>query len=274
MWNHTVRTRRLAIKVAISQVLFVSTGCSQGAPEEPESHPIASQQLALSTPPQSAAPIDPSTSRFAFGPNVVPISRSDVSLLRGEWGTMVLRGNGYVTAGSHADSPSRSRPVPQSGDVHNALVLDYFVGRGLPRSEIQQVSAHASMHVSGDTTVPPEDAPTIFDWYSSVITRQVDGVPVADSFAVARMNSDGDVVSESYFWPPIDAAVLSSAKQLQAAPRAPQIASGTVRIHHAPALAEGTYPMIATIDVLYDKERRTRHYEASGAEVALPWSRQ
>jgi hypothetical protein len=118
-------------------------------------------------------------------------------------------------------------------------VRDYFVGTGLPSDQIGNVSIHATMSGGGLASMVDVSKGHL-DWYTSVITRKIDSVPVAESVAWATFNEDGKVVKESVFWPPVPTDVVQDALALRAAvaggdyfkqaPSVPQ--DGQVTIHH------------------------------------------
>jgi hypothetical protein len=51
--------------------------------------------------------------------------------------------------------------------------------------------------------------------YYSVVERAVDGIPVPDSFAWARANSESRIVEEAVYWPALPRDVLAEAKTVQ-----------------------------------------------------------
>lgn len=186
---------------------------------------------------------------------------------------------GFAMATPNAKSAAAAKPAYSSnGDVHNAAVKDYFVSCGLPADQILFVSAHATVHTlvkEGDSAV---GQPMTFDWYSSVISRQVNGIPVPDSFAWARMNASGEVVAEAVFWPDLPVDAVNTAEGLAAASPAvsgaDRTGQGRAVIRHTGPTFAGAFAADATFDVPPEGEMgHVRHFNANGAEVFLAYEK-
>ena len=140
------------------------------------------------------------------------------------------------------------------------------------------------MHVTPSATDAKVSAAPVFEHYSSVISRAIGGIPVAESFAWAIINANGAVVEESVYWPDVAASAVSDARTLVAtladsiagpAYRAllpKDLPSGNVVIHHTPCIG-GINEARATYDVPDHGSvvgmGRTRHFDLQGKEVVL-----
>jgi len=224
-------------------------------------------------------------SKFAMGSVVTNRSEFGIQKSIGETGVFgTVEQTGWVLATPNADSPSRSvAALSTSPDVHNTAVKNYFTAAGLPADQIGSVNAHATVHSTTGPDDPPGPTPMVFDWYSSVISRAINGVPIADSFAWAIINKNNDVVEEQVYWPAVAASVVAEAQLLKAKLADPMsgptylralpksFSPGQVVVHHTPCVG-GTAEAKATYDV-YDKGdvgmARPRHFGISGAEIVL-----
>jgi hypothetical protein len=90
-------------------------------------------------------------------------------------------------------------------------VLAYFTEAGLPRDEVDLITASVTMFVS---TSSDEEEESKFAAYTSHVNRVLNDMPAMASIAWAPFNADGEVVLESVYWPAIPAAVLEEAVTL------------------------------------------------------------
>jgi hypothetical protein len=191
--------------------------------------------------------------------------------------------NGASYAIANAGAPfARLPPFTHDPAVHNARVLSYFVGAGLPKDQVGGVHVTTLMRAhgaAGETDAQPE-----LVGYTSVVTRAIDGIGVPESHAWARLNVNGDVVSESVYWPDIPTRVVTEAKAslplfkdeaaLHALRARLRAGEGEVQlaIHHAAAgLSSVTPDASAVIDVT-SRDRgasTTRHFRSNGDELFL-----
>lgn len=215
-----------------------------------------------------------------------PESTNGVQKLVGLEGVFATFDNGMVLSIPNGDAPSRLRPaLTASGDEHNARVLSYFHDCGLPSEQVDSVSAHATMHQALDPTEggPDHSQKPIFDWYSSVVTRQIRGIRVADSFAWARFNIDDQVVSEGVYWPDVPESIATQAAAFKMAaassafvaklPGGVSEVKGEVVIHHTTGEARRARVFTVTYDVtrpIADGMSRAMHFDERGAEVTFP----
>jgi hypothetical protein len=97
---------------------------------------------------------------------------------------------------------------------HNAVVTDYFVTAGIPRNQIGSVHANTYLSASGARD-DPTPVPKV-DGYASILERVLDNkFLVAESVAWARLDNEGQVVTEWVYWPAIPAKVLAEARRLE-----------------------------------------------------------
>jgi hypothetical protein len=178
-------------------------------------------------------------------------------------------------------------------DRHNEQVAEYFRGAGVPKEQIGGV--HATTYLSSHGSVNDErPAPPKIDGYASVLERKIDGVPVVDSVAWARLNERGEVISEWVYWPAIPAKAIADAKKMLENAAKPDfiarlpagLPAGRVVIRHTSATSQAPFEAFASYDVV---ERRAtpapteknlsvapsgvailRHFDAEGAEQRLP----
>jgi hypothetical protein len=185
----------------------------------------------------------------------------------------------------NADSPVLQRPpLTESADAHNARVLAYFKDAGLPQDQIRQARVLTHMKSSGPTS-ERRTAPA-FLGYTTVITRQIDGIPVPDSFAAARFNADDEVVEEWVYWPTIPAGAIAEAKAIAAQAGTAALTSrlparfrgapATATIRHTDFADESGFRAFGSLDVRYGKELNggfrggTRNFDINGVEVVHP----
>lgn len=253
-------------------VLGTIAGCSE-VPGEPESRaPQGATASSLSEYRHLFA-----RSRFAIGPTTTEKAELGIAKVVGEWGVFgTNQQTGMVLASPNADAPPVGRePLGGGPAAHNAAVKDYFVKAGLPEAEVSGVAIHTKASAGG-TGLDPASSWKL-DAYSSVLSREYDGVPVVDSYAWAQMNDLGEVVTESVYWPAIPQSVLVAAsafkKQLADPPASAAYfakvpSNGRLVIHHTPGVWEGTFEATVSYDV--SSFGKTTHYTAEGSVIALP----
>jgi hypothetical protein len=133
-----------------------------------------------------------------------------------------------------------------------------------------------SARVPEDPTALAGDAQ--LEWYSSVISRQIDGIPVAESVAWARLTSGGRSISESVYWPDIPESVIAEAKQLKVdldggklafvPSLSGQSSAPTVAIHHTNGHLA---PFIARTVVDVDHGTQAVHVSHFAKDGSLVW---
>jgi hypothetical protein len=220
----------------------------------------------------------------------------------GDQGTFaVSRANGATFAIPKAGAASlRLAPYGASAEAHDAFVKDYFLKLGVPADQVGSVRTMTLVEATGAATQETHAMPRIVAYYS-VLQRAVDGIPVPDSFAWARVNTRGEVVQEGVYWPALPARAIDEAREFRK-----RLADGAEReqfaarvkapggkvmlaIRHSGAELSGpAFECFASFDVEtrsvpapraapqeeyraeVHAESVTRHYDASGAERRLP----
>jgi len=253
-------------------------------------------------------------SRFVTGSTIEqlrPIEEYGFSKIVGRDGVFAtnLR-NGLVIATLNDGADKGAAPAPQQAaaeeyrltpDKHNAMVMDYFIAAGIPRSQIGGIQATTFLSATSATKDAGAPKPKV-DGYASVLQRVVGGkFPVAESVAWARLDNDGRSLTEWVYWPAIPAKTIAEANRLdemttgarkeEYLKRLPAgLRTGNVVIHHSGATDEAAYDSIATFDVLEvrggaaDEDAGNmskkptgmaivRHFDAAGKERRLPSER-
>lgn len=185
----------------------------------------------------------------------------------------------------NADSPVLTRPpLTQSAAAHNARVLAYFKAAGLPQDQIRD--AHVLTHMMSGGPASERKAVPTFLGYTTVITRQIEGLPVPDSFAAARFNADDEVVEEWVYWPTIPASAIAEGKAIAALaggaagtsrlPARFRGAPATATIRHTDFADESGFRAFGSLDVQYGKDVNggyrggTRNFDINGKEIIHP----
>jgi hypothetical protein len=230
-------------------------------------------------------------SRFALGEVLETRSEYGYHKVVGAQGVFATdEVNGAVLAIPNAGAPILDVGPPKgTGEDHNARVVAYFKANGIAADQIGSVSAYPMLGRGGlatDLARPDAPAPKLIAYYS-VLNRAVDGIPVADSVAWARINANGDVVSETVYWPEIPASVVAEARQLRDSLALPGQAAafraraaigddsdGRVVIRHTAHTWRGKSGAWALYDVNYripgERSSYTRHFDKDGIERRLP----
>jgi hypothetical protein len=158
-------------------------------------------------------------SQFALGSDVVSLAEGGFDKIIGSEGVFATwTANGATFAVPNADAAALSVPALSTDEkVHNARVLAYFTGLGLPSEEV--VGMHVTTKMAGQARKGERILPTNthFVNYATHLERGVGGIPVVGSQAWAVFNAKDHVVSEGVFWPAIPASVVAEAKLLAAA---------------------------------------------------------
>jgi hypothetical protein len=227
-------------------------------------------------------------SRFYPGGGQVLKSEFGMVKTEGDQGVFSTQPSGMVLAISNANADVRRKGQLHPGGpaAHDLAVRDYFLSVGLPASQIDKVESFPGM----SRKFTPEDAPNTgnlgwkHEFNYTMVRRQIDGIPVPDSFAWARLNEDGSVIAESAYWPDIPASVVAKAKALnkvlsdgssEGATYVAKVNSkhvGRVVIHHTPGEWPKTFVAAESYDVPDDDNSRrpTRHFDSEGKRSQLP----
>src|SRR5262249_23962514 len=194
----------------------------------------------------------------------------------GEQGAVATNiANGSTVAAAAPNSSSASLPPFGTGyQDHDKFVKEYFLKLGVPTDQVGSVRAMTMLEAHGPSSEVARTIPRITAYYST-LQRTVDGVPVADSFAWARVNSRGEVVHEGVYWPAIPADVVNQVRQfreLLADPHRTETfkarlavtgGEGAVVIRHTPATSGDAFESFASYDV-------TLHVPASQQKTSAP----
>jgi len=289
-------------QIALFVALFsasLSTACVSETPSEPEPTAPAADVAASKTPESTASrAIEKSMIRgylhtaartgFRLGTVLRESDEGGVHRVIGEEGVFAVdKATGDARSIPNADAPGLHVPCRLDAEGHNKAVMEYFAGRGIPTE--QMTGAHVTTLHQGEGDATKARAATVegtgFVAYYSIVNRAIEGIPVVESVAWARLNGDGDVVSEEVRWPEVPASVLKDAKAMQetladpgtakafhAMIRLPQ--NGQVVIHHGTWMGGVRFPAFASYDVMdapdgQTNSARTRHFLLDGAEVIL-----
>lgn len=260
--------------------LILLAGCSS-VPTEPLGR--TEQPVSSSTPASGKAYLHTAAnSRFRLGTSVVQRSELGFSKLVGDEGVFaIVVASGWAMGLPNSNAPSQSIGRNLSADDHNKAVLAYFEGAGLDPAQVEGVNAHANIHSGGLVGSPEADITVspIAAGYTSCISRQIDGIPVVDSFAWAGFDDDDDVVEEGVYWPEIPDATVAGARALRDS-LSDQVAlsafrakvgdaggRGRVVIRHAAGALGSTFEAVASFDV--PDHGVSRHFDPSGTEFKM-----
>jgi hypothetical protein len=286
------------MKIAIGLLLlpFALTACHSTAPQDWRSQGTVEA-------PTGGAPgyqHGPQRSKFVVGEHARREQKFGYLKSVGDQGTLATSiSNGSALAlPSHNAASLTLPPFGKSPNEHDAWVKDYFLKLGLPSEQVVGVRGMSMIDAHGRASELGRSPARVTAYYSA-LQRTIDGVPVPDSFAWARVNSRGDVVQEGVYWPALPASVLSEARQLQAVLAEPErlaayksrlplsAETGTVAIRHSAATSPDAFECFASFDVLVHSSRPllqnasapatwvdvTRHFDIDGKEHFLPQER-
>jgi hypothetical protein len=231
-------------------------------------------------------------SRFHLGGGIKNVKEGSLTKIVGDEGVIATNTvTGAVRAILNSDSPADERPAYSTkAEAHNARVLKYFTEAGLPRDQIGMTQVLTLMAADGSSEKPSEGVRGKFVAYTTVITRQIDGVPVPDSFAAARFNQDDEATMEWVYWPKIPRKALEDAKALQVVvadrdkhdgllarlPGTLRSAPHQVTIRHSDFADESGYRAFASLDVQVSAAQNgglrggTRSFDPEGKELQHP----
>jgi hypothetical protein len=271
--------------VIFSAIAFV-VGCA--APSDDQRTIVSSTLVAVPVGTVSGYGHTFERSLFKPGGSVSSISHMGFAKFVGSDGVFATdEVNGWVLATPNAGSPLTTRPpFSVNADDHNAKVLAYFLGAGIPKDQIRNVDVHAEMHGGMSATgVRTKDQLVGF---CSILNRAINGFLVAESTAYATFNVDGDVVEESVYWPELPGYVVADAAALATMSADPKQQSaflqkveaayqgygrpdGQIVIHHGDSTYHGAQFAVATYDTLPPRGGQpVLHFDGSGQRVVLP----
>jgi hypothetical protein len=222
------------------------------------------------------------SSRFRVGTVATPLEEFGMHKQVGDDGVFAVRSSGLVTALTNASSPRSAAPAVDNDAAHNDMVRAYFLSAGLPADQIKDVQARQVVGTGGASS---PDAPIVktVQYRYTILTRQIGGVVVRDSFAWARMNADGSVVEEQVYWPPIPQSVVDDALALEARVREdarraeferrlPEHShSPGVQIRHTPGEWDHDFVAAAVYEVVSKGDfPATLHFDGSARPFVFP----
>lgn len=269
--------RVLDILVIGGLCLAFTIGCST-APAELEqssSHQSTSRTPArLSILESNGFTRDPATTSFRIGREEEVVENGLLVRHQGSVGSVAIWKNGYFSARRRAGAPEH--PPMKDGDEQNARVLAYFQAAGLPDAEIGDVRTHTTMEESGKTdgSIP---ATRRLVQHTSIVSRRLLGLLVAESHAWAEMDEDGKVVGEDVWWPSLPMSIADEVHQFQSQlashkdefvsklPVSLQAEVGQLIIHHGiPIEGKAIKPMV-TYDLAKGEARYS--FDVTGRQV-------
>jgi hypothetical protein len=282
--------RTIAIAVSITLPLLCCCGHSPELTEEQEQSGQARSALVAT----AAAATVPTqrhgaafvhrfeSSKFSLGTRTRDLDEHGMHKFLGDQGVYATFPSGMVLALANANASvmKNAAPLPGGADAHNRAVHDYFVGAGLPESQIASVEIFPVM-MGPVAQTGPATSKLRLSHYNSLIKRKIHDIEVPDSYAWARFNENGAVVNESVYWPEISDSVVSDAQKFSAhlASQAgqayrtslPTSEEGKLVIHHTPGEWGHGFAAIALYDVAVNKPLGSKiHYDVNGQPVALP----
>jgi hypothetical protein len=273
---------------AVVMAMAISYGCGTNPEEVSGSAPSRVKvSTRLPTPSSSSLPGYAhllSNSHFAMGTSPVARTEYGMDKIVGSEGTFATFPiTQMVLAVPNADAPSKQvARYPGAGSDHNAAVLAYFVGAGLPQNQVGPIEVHSRVRGSIQTSGSLSTSTPELVAYTSYVTRQVGGVQIADSYAWARLNANGDVVTESVYWPEIQGSVVDDATAFSAVLADPAATAsfyaslpsdvlaktGTLYVHHTPGNWNGAFEAVTTFDMV-EPSGRVRHFTQAATEYQL-----
>jgi len=225
-------------------------------------------------------------SRFRIGQNpAIEVNAPNLVRWRGSLGAFALDPtNGWTMA--VLDNTTAIGPYVLDQAAHEEKVRSYFVSAGVPADEIASVKTNFMFSGSGGEGKP--STPPQLESLASVLTRQVSGIPVPESYAWAKMTTEGTVDMESVYWPPVDAATVTEAVGFAEEIKRPSVHAALLSNLPGPVHSEGGVVIhvthwsvhakpsaVVTYDAIVDAwpQAPMRHFTADGTEFHLPHER-
>lgn len=210
----------------------------------------------------TGASYDIQKSRFAFGSTPVAVDAGPLVRWTGKDGVVAIWTDGSEMASMNGGAPESNLPDWSSdGNALAAHVKAYFVSMGVATCQISGTDGTYSVGGGGSTNGGPMFM--VASQATLGVLRSIDGVPVVESIAYARFDTDDQTTSEAFYWPTIPADVVTAARAFHeklAAPGAlaaykaklPADAQGDgqVVIHHRAAGSSLPFTAVATYDTV------------------------
>ena len=268
--------RSLSLSSAL--LLWIVAGCSSGTSGSVDGAPSGNGSSSATDPCGGGADLagyvhTVAHSRFAFGGTPIESKEGSIERWTGPDGVFALEANGNATAILNGGAPEQSAAPFGDADAHNAHVVSYFTGAGMPTCEVGAVQALGGSSSGGGSVV------------STSITRTIDGIAIDESIAYASFIATDQTTLEGVYWPVLPQAVVADARSWRdalsdaanlAAYRAtlPSDAQGSGRVvlHHTPMYSTLAFQAVATFDVdpAPPASDDTRSFDRSGHRVTLP----
>jgi hypothetical protein len=264
---------------SLAAIIFALSGCGSQTPAEGVYKLSQATTVAPAMIPGYSHEI--SRSRFRIGQGTaLETSTPTLQRWRGSLGAFAHDPtNNWSMAELSAGSPSG--PYILDASTHNQMVKSYFVSAGIPEDQIANVETSYiySGTLGGNQTTAP-----VPHSLNSILMRAIDGIPVRESEAWAKMTTAGDVDMEVVFWPPIDTRVIARAKALAATIAGPSghasylaklpkiFIEGGVVIHHSDMSVHSAPVAYVAFDATVDSAgyAAMHHFDENGNEYRLP----
>jgi len=222
--------------------------------------------------PLTGAAYDLTKSRFAFGSPPVRDDANGFMRWVGDHGVVAIEVSGGEIGSLNGGAPEASLPDWSSDPAAlEAHVSAYFASFGV--TSCQTASAQEFDGTGGRTISLP---------------RSVEGIPVSESLAYARLDNQDQSTSESFYWPTIPAQVVTTARALHvrladptelAAYKAKLPADaqgdGSVVLHHTSSSSTTPFAAAATYDVVMSVGLlglpAILSFDADGKPVSMTW---
>jgi hypothetical protein len=266
----------VSLVVAVGLCVHCSTGPSE--PRDDRSSLHASHQVVSAS--SRAYQHLPTSSKLHLGANVRSDVHSVYERTLGEEGVFATNSlNGMVIGTQNAGSSAlKAGPYSLDMSTHSEYVKSYFLSAGVPADQVLGVVGSTKTIGSGQNG---SMATITTVGYEATLSRSLSGFHVAESFAEAQVNANGEVVRESVYWPAIPLSVVADATAIASLlndpVRGPQYLSrlpvqGThrVRLHHTSGFIIVPTPFVsfASCDVL-EHGGIVHHFDISGTELIL-----
>ncbi len=228
---------------------------------------------------------DISRSQFKIGQNRrIEVDRPTLRRWRGSNGAWAVDPtNGWSMGILDASAPTGPYILDEADEGQR--VKAYFVKAGIPADQVRDVRATFEIEGGGPLNDPKLQANVKLHSINSILRRSLQGVPVIESVAWAKMTTSGDVDMECVFWPAIDGNVVSRAVTFarQMSDRTAHDAylaklpgqvfqDGGVVIHHTDSSIHSVPTGYVSYDVTLSPEgyASMRHFDENGKEFRLP----
>jgi hypothetical protein len=260
---HIGRQGGVAVVVSVLGGLATApAGCGSGNDPTGSATTGVSDASCAPGQPLTGASYDIRKSRFAFGGVPVAVDAGPLVRWTGSDGVVAISTDGSEVGLMNGGAPESDLPDWSSdGNALAAHVKAYFVSMGVATCQISGTDGTYSGGGGGSTNGGP--MVTFASQATIGLVRSIDGVPVVNSTAYARFDTDDQTTNEAFYWPTIPADVVTAARAFHdklAAPGAlaaykaklPADAQGDGRvvIHHRVGGSSLPFTSVATYDTV------------------------